>query len=228
MTCLVTSVIARPPKASRKYQLAKNERAAMDWRIVISKRSTETRSQPGTFVWTALVLLGFSTVVSKVYPRPNSRPLAIEYRPIDGPFQRTRLMEKCNLDALQLVSASVDGDESATWWASFPFSPDAPGETIAESDSLTIVYNELEPGTRIGAHRDATDEALLLLTGTVEVEVDGRISRAEPNDLALIPARTCHSVTNVGSETARMIGCFGEGTLESEFEGTVVPDESRG
>lgn len=131
-------------------------------------------------------------------------------------------MHKCNLETLPLVRSSVVGDESATWLANFPFSHDTPGEPVARSDSLSIVYNELEPGTRIGPHRDSTDEALLILAGTVEVDVDDRTWSAGANDLALIPAGTRHSVKNVGAEQARMIGCFGEGTLESDFDGEIV------
>lgn len=111
-------------------------------------------------------------------------------------------MNKCNLDTLPLLRASVVGDETATWLANFPFRHDTPGEPIARSDSLSIVYNELEPGTRIGPHRDSTDEALLILAGTVEVEVDDRAYSAGSNDLALLPARARHSVKDVGSERA--------------------------
>jgi len=134
-------------------------------------------------------------------------------------------MHRVSLDDLELATAGLEDEESARWLAAFPFTPGRPGATEAASGSLSVVYNELEPGTRLGTHRDGTDEALVILEGTVEVRVGEETDAARAGDLLLIPAETPHSVRNVGNGTARMLGCFGEGTVESAFEGTVVPVE---
>jgi len=135
-------------------------------------------------------------------------------------------MRRVNLRDLDLATAGVEGHDSARWLAAFPFTEDAPGPTEAESGSLSVVYNELEPGARLGTHRDGTDEALLVLAGRLRVSVGEETDTAGPDDLVLIPSGVPHSVENVGEETARMLGCFGARTVESTFEGTVVPLDS--
>jgi len=138
------------------------------------------------------------------------------------------LMHRVNLRDLELVAAGLEGDDSARWLAAFPFNRDALGPTETESQSLSVVYNELEPGARLGTHRDGTEEALLVLAGRLRVSVGGETDTAGPDDLVLIPSEVPHSVENVGEETARMLGCFGSRTVESTFEGTVTPLDSDG
>jgi len=137
-------------------------------------------------------------------------------------------MRRANLHDLELAAAGIEGDDSARWLAAFPFTGDAPGPTETESDSLSVVYNELEPGARLGIHRDGTDEALLVLAGRLRVSIGEETDTAGPDDLVLIPSEVPHSVKNVGEETARMLGCFGARTVESTFEGTVIPLDSDG
>jgi quercetin dioxygenase-like cupin family protein len=114
------------------------------------------------------------------------------------------------MDVVRFGTLALDtieqADASARWRAAFPFDADC-----------TVVYNELDPGTRIGIHRDAVDEFLFVLGGTVEAVVDGEAATVEGESLAVIPAETPHSVRNVGSETARLVGVFATGTLDSGF-----------
>ena len=104
---------------------------------------------------------------------------------------------------LDLDAVTQPDDPDAEWLASFPFSPDRPGETTAEADDYTVVYNELAPGKRIGRHTDAVDELFFVLAGTVEASVG---------------EETPHHVTNVGDDTARMVGVFPAAPVDSEFE----------
>jgi quercetin dioxygenase-like cupin family protein len=125
-------------------------------------------------------------------------------------------METVRLADLELDAVEQSGD--ARWLASFPFSPDRPGETATESTDYTVVYNELDPGTEIGRHTDAVDELVVVLAGTVVATVDGETATVEADSLAVVPAETPHSVRNVGSETARLLGVFCTVPLSSTFE----------
>jgi mannose-6-phosphate isomerase-like protein (cupin superfamily) len=51
----------------------------------------------------------------------------------------------------------------------------------------------------------ATDELVVVLEGTMEFEVEGRVVRPEVGEELLIPAGTRHSARNVGSTTARWL-----------------------
>jgi len=126
-------------------------------------------------------------------------------------------METIRFDALELDAVEQD-DPNAHWLAGFPFSPDRPGETTMESDDYTVVYNELDPGARIGKHCDAVDEILIVLAGTVEAVVGPETATVEAGTLTVIPADTDHVVRNVGSETAQMVGLFGAAPVDSTFD----------
>ena len=128
------------------------------------------------------------------------------------------------LDALQL-DAVTQSDDAAAWLAGFPFSPDRPGETVGTAADYTVVYNELEPGDRIGRHRDGVDEVVLVLDGEIEASAEGETARLAANTLTVVPAGVAHAVQNVGSTTARLVGFFPAAPVESSFESTLNPDE---
>ncbi|ATW89356.1 Cupin domain-containing protein [Halohasta litchfieldiae] len=126
-------------------------------------------------------------------------------------------METIQFDALELDAVEQD-DPNAHWLAGFPFSSDRPGETTMESTDYTVVYNELDPGAHIGTHRDGSDELLIVLAGTVEAVVGSETATVDAGTLTVIPADTDHTVRNIGSETARMVGLFGAAPVDSTFE----------
>jgi len=127
-------------------------------------------------------------------------------------------METIHFDDLDLDQIEQLADDDARWLAGFPFSPDRPGETVAAKSDYTVVYNELEPTDRIGPHRDHVDELLFVLAGTVEASVGDETATVGTGTLTVISAETTHSVRNVGSETARMVGIFGAAPVDSTFE----------
>jgi quercetin dioxygenase-like cupin family protein len=49
------------------------------------------------------------------------------------------------------------------------------------------------------------DELFMLVEGTLELEVKGRVHRPSPGEEILIPAKARHSVRNKGSSTARWL-----------------------
>jgi quercetin dioxygenase-like cupin family protein len=121
--------------------------------------------------------------------------------------------------ALEMETVGQADDTSARWRGAFPFSSDRPGETVGNSSEYTVVYNELEPEAEIGTHTDSVDELVLITDGTVEATVDGTTTTASDGELAVVPAGVPHSVRNVGTDTASLVGYFAAGTVESAFEG---------
>jgi quercetin dioxygenase-like cupin family protein len=135
-------------------------------------------------------------------------------------------METIRFEELELDAVEQDGP-NAQWLAGFPFSSDRPGETTMESTDYTVVYNELEPGAHIGKHRDASDELLIVLAGTIEAVVGSETATVGAGTLTVIPADTDHSVRNAGSETVRMVGIFGSAPVDSAFDSEPTISEKR-
>lgn len=111
----------------------------------------------------------------------------------------------------------------AEWNVSFPFTTDQPGSTETAVHSGAIVYNTLAPGTHVGSHRDEVDEFVLVLEGTVAATVGEESTTAGPEQLLVVPAGITHTVENVGDGTARILGFFGDATVESVFDEQVEP-----
>jgi quercetin dioxygenase-like cupin family protein len=125
---------------------------------------------------------------------------------------KTVRFDELDLDA-------VDGGEpAARWLAGFPFSPDRPGGTTAAATEFTVVYNEIEPGNRIGTHTDAAAELLFVLTGRVEATVGEETTTVSAGSLTVLPAETEHRVRNNGTQTGELVGVFGTAPVESTFE----------
>lgn len=49
------------------------------------------------------------------------------------------------------------------------------------------------------------DEVVLLVEGELQIEMQGRVLRLRPGDEVVIPARTRHTVRNIGSSSARWL-----------------------
>lgn len=126
-------------------------------------------------------------------------------------------MEMIRFEELELAAVEQDSPDDQ-WLAGFPFSPDRPGETTMEAADCTAVYNELDPGKRLGRHRDSVDEVLVVLAGTVEATCDSKPITLDAGSLTVIPANTDHAVQNVGEETAKLVGFFGSDSVDSTFE----------
>jgi len=126
-------------------------------------------------------------------------------------------VQTVRFDDLDLDAVAQDAPDAA-WLAGFPFDPDRPGGTTGDDAAYTVVYNELEPGRRIGRHTDSVDELLLVLAGTVEATVGEETGTVAATSLAILPAGTPHAVANVGGETARLVGLFPDADVRSTFE----------
>lgn len=117
-------------------------------------------------------------------------------------------------------------DRPEVWWESDPsvrVRADFPLNGNAGTESTAVVYFELEPGCKLGRHTDSAEEVLLILQGTVEVTVGEETSEASAGELALVPEMVPHSVHNVGTETARVVGFFPNGHIVSTFDEPYLP-----
>ena len=61
------------------------------------------------------------------------------------------------------------------------------------------------PGQRWEDFVHDTDELVIVLEGTMEFAVAGKVQRPRPGEELLIPARAVHSARNVGATTARWL-----------------------
>ncbi len=82
--------------------------------------------------------------------------------------------------------------------------------------ATAVVSFEVAPGGRQGRHTDSAEEAILVLAGEAEAEVDGERGRRGPDGLALIPAMAPHDVRNVGAGPLRAVGFFAVGQLAGQ------------
>ncbi len=91
----------------------------------------------------------------------------------------------------------------------------------------SAVYGEIEPGHRLGTHRDSTEEVLLILEGTAEANVGDERGRLEAGQLAVIPALAPHGLANVGNQRLRYLGFFPSATSIAIFEKPLLPVKER-
>jgi quercetin dioxygenase-like cupin family protein len=61
------------------------------------------------------------------------------------------------------------------------------------------------PGQRWENFTHRTDEIVMVIDGSVEFEIGGKIHHPKPGDELLIPAGVVHSVRNIGESTAHWL-----------------------
>jgi len=61
------------------------------------------------------------------------------------------------------------------------------------------------PGQRWENFTHDTDEIVMVIDGSVEFEIGGKIHHPRPGDELLIPAGVVHSVRNIGESTAHWL-----------------------
>lgn len=62
-----------------------------------------------------------------------------------------------------------------------------------------------QPGKRWEDYSHHVDELFMLLKGKVELEIAGKISHPDINEVILIPANTKHSVRNIGTGESKWL-----------------------
>jgi len=76
--------------------------------------------------------------------------------------------------------------------------------------NVDLHVNHLAPESGPGPrhyHRRA-ENVYMVLSGVIEVEVDGEISTLEPDDVLFIPPGVIHSTSNPGPETATFVEIY--------------------
>jgi quercetin dioxygenase-like cupin family protein len=87
---------------------------------------------------------------------------------------------------------------------------------------------EVAPHTPGAAHRVSKEEVFLLLSGAVDVTLDGVTSTLAPGEVALVPAGAEVRVDNVGGEPAAMWVTTSAGLQATMADGsTVAPPWTR-
>jgi quercetin dioxygenase-like cupin family protein len=126
-------------------------------------------------------------------------------------------MRAVNFEKLDLMRTWVEDDPEAGVAVNFPFFQSNGSETLA------VVYFEIEPGKLLPTHTDSAEEVVLVLQGTVEASLGDERGRLTAGEMVHIPTMVPHGVRNVGDETARCVGFFSAGHVESTFEQPVMP-----
>ena len=97
---------------------------------------------------------------------------------------------------------------------SFPMGPD-PVTVLLDRDAtdgeFAVIQAELTagiPGPPPHVHNDGLDEIWYVLDGDLEFLVGDSTVRASKGAVAIIPAGTIHTFSNVGDTTARWLGIF--------------------
>jgi quercetin dioxygenase-like cupin family protein len=93
--------------------------------------------------------------------------------------------------------------------------------------SSALVVFELDPGHRLGRHMHSAEELVVVIRGTVEVEVEGERLRVSPPVAALAPAMVPHDVHNVGEDVAFCVGFFSSAAVMTLYEDKMEPAGSR-
>lgn len=123
-----------------------------------------------------------------------------------------------NLNKLELNDARGENQPNIHARATFPLV----GALGTENSAL--VYFELAPGKSLGRHTDSVEELLLILAGTVEVSVGEEQGQVSQGEIALVPTMVPHDLRNVGDETAKVLGFFGEANFVATFDVPFLPD----
>jgi len=126
-------------------------------------------------------------------------------------------MHTVDTRTMDLMEGWFDEDESVRFRANFALHRDN-----GTADSAAVVI-ELEPGKALGEHIDSPEEILLVMQGTVEFRVGDEYQLGTPGTVAVVPARIPHSMRNVGTTTARVIGFFPSPKVVAEFVEPVQP-----
>ena len=89
--------------------------------------------------------------------------------------------------------------------------------------STATVWMTLEPGAELAEHCDSAEELLYAVEGAVEATVGDETGELHAGEIALIPAMAPHSLRNVGSTTARVLGFFSSATNIATFTEPMGP-----
>ncbi len=121
------------------------------------------------------------------------------------------------LTNLELPESWQEGNPESRSRATFPL-VGVPG-----TDSLGVVYFEVDPGNVLGTHTDSQDEIVILLAGSAEGTIGDETAELHAGSIAFVPAMVPHGFRNTGTETLRVVGIFAGADVISTFEEPLQP-----
>jgi quercetin dioxygenase-like cupin family protein len=90
--------------------------------------------------------------------------------------------------------------------------PGVRGQFLAHKDigstGVSLLHNDVEPGVSIPLHMHTVEETMVILEGTVWVQVGEERSTLGPHHTVIIPPHTPHAWGNAGTETAKLLWAF--------------------
>jgi quercetin dioxygenase-like cupin family protein len=117
------------------------------------------------------------------------------------------------------------GDGSAHWLVGDTYTVKASGASTG--GALGLVEASIPPGSGPPPHRHTLeDEAIYLLAGSLEVQVDEEIVQATAGAFAFLPRGTLHHFRNVGVDAARALFIITPGGFEQFFADAGAPAQA--
>jgi quercetin dioxygenase-like cupin family protein len=126
-------------------------------------------------------------------------------------------MNAIELETLELMEGWSEEDPTMRNRFAFPVSAQTGAAAAA------VVYFEVEPGRNCGRHVHSTEEVMVIVAGTAEVEIDGDRRTVRAPGLAHVPAWVPHNVHATGTSTLRVASVFASAVFLTRFEETVAP-----
>ena len=80
--------------------------------------------------------------------------------------------------------------------------------TSAHGVSTSLSLNTAEPGTGAPLHTHTIDELIVIVSGSLEVRIDGETHRVDKDHTVVIPPGAEHSFTVVGESQAELLVVF--------------------
>lgn len=130
-------------------------------------------------------------------------------------------MYTLDLNTLELPEGYFENDPTVRFRAWFPLS----GGVGVEHSAMVVIV--LEPGNALGRHVDSAEEVLLVLEGVVEVTLGDEKGQLAAGQIGIVPTLVPHSIRNVGTNTARIIGFFPTPSMEANFVEAIMPYNTR-
>jgi quercetin dioxygenase-like cupin family protein len=125
------------------------------------------------------------------------------------------------LEEVELSSTWSEADPSIRSRVAYPVYWDA-----GAASSALVVF-ELDPGDRLGRHVHSAEELVVVIRGTVEVELGDEHQRLSAPGAALAPAMVSHDVRNVGEDVALCVGFFSAAAVITLYDDKIEPAGSR-
>lgn len=80
------------------------------------------------------------------------------------------------------------------------------GPGAGGSSRFEVIYGEIAPGGQADPHaHQIQEQAIYVLTGKAEVEIEGRCYVVGPQDFIFLPAGTSHKVTAIGESSLNLL-----------------------